>query len=215
MDQGLAAVPIEQVQILNDWDAIALRGSGSSSVAVRNLFVPAERVVSIQAAIHGRYASTFSRGDALYRVAFIPLLAIILVFPALGAARAALEIFLEKLPDRGIQYTWYENQAEATVTHLQVAEASAKIDAADCIVERAVNDLDRSAESNGEYMDPLSRARIRRDVGFASQLICEAVDVLVSASGGSLAFALNPMNRLWRDAQESPACTARSVPPRT
>ena len=91
-------------------------------------------------------------------MAFIPLLAIILVFPALGAARAALEIFLEKLPERGIQYTWYEKQAQATVTHLQMAEASAKIDAAECIVDRAVNDLDLNAESNGEYMD-LSAAR--------------------------------------------------------
>ena len=58
VDQGLAAIPIEQVQILNDWDTIGLRGSGSSSVAVRNLFVPAERVASIQAAITGRYASS-------------------------------------------------------------------------------------------------------------------------------------------------------------
>jgi 3-hydroxy-9,10-secoandrosta-1,3,5(10)-triene-9,17-dione monooxygenase len=43
-----------------------------------------------------------------------------LVFPALGAGRAALELFLEMLPNRGIKYTWYEKQAEATVTHLQV-----------------------------------------------------------------------------------------------
>jgi 3-hydroxy-9,10-secoandrosta-1,3,5(10)-triene-9,17-dione monooxygenase len=199
VDQGLAAIPIEQVQVLNDWETIGLRGSGSSSVAVHDLFVPAERVASINAAIEGRYASTHLREETLYRMAFIPLLAIILVFPALGAARAALEIFLEKLPERGIQYTWYEKQAEATVTHLQVAEASAKMDAAECIIERAVNDLDRNAETNRQYMDLLSRARIRRDVGFASQLICEAVDALVSASGGSLALAANPMNRLWRD----------------
>ena len=186
VDQGLAAVPIEQVQILNDWDAIALRGSGSSSVAVRNLFVPAERVVSIQAAIHGRYASTFSRGDALYRVAFIHFVSNHIGVSSARSGTCGAGDLLEKLPDRGIQYTWYENQAEATVTHLQVAEASAKIDAAGLTgtVERAVNDLDRSAESNGEYMDPLSRARIRRDVGFASQLICEAVDVLVCSLRG-------------------------------
>jgi len=199
VDQGLAAIPIEQIQILNDWDTIGLRGTGSSSVLVRDLFVPTERVASIQGAITGRYASTHLRHEPLYRVAFIPFLAIILVFPALGAARAALELFLEKLPERGIQYTWYEKQAEATVTHLQIAEASAKIDAAECIVDRAVNDLHLNAEANGEYMDLLSRARIRRDVGFASQLICEAMDILASASGGSLAFACNLMNRLWRD----------------
>jgi 3-hydroxy-9,10-secoandrosta-1,3,5(10)-triene-9,17-dione monooxygenase len=87
------------------------------------------------------------------------------------------------------------------VTHLQVSEASAKIDAAEMIVERAVNDLDRDAEDGQEYMDILRRARIRRDTGFSSQLIYEAVDLLASASGGSFANALNPINRLWRDAR--------------
>lgn len=199
VDQGLAAIPIEQVQVLDDWDTIGLRGTGSSGVSVQNVYVPAERIASVPAAIEGRYGSTHLRAESLYRVAFIPLLAIVLVFPALGAGRAALEIFLETLPNRGIQYTWYEKQAEATVTHLQVSEASAKIDAAECIVERAVNDLDRNAEEGREYMDLLSRARIRRDTGFSSQLIYEAVDLLASASGGSLASAFNQVNRVWRD----------------
>jgi alkylation response protein AidB-like acyl-CoA dehydrogenase len=201
VDQGLAAVPIEQVQILDDWDTIGLRGSGSSSVAVHNVFIPATRVASISEAIEGRYSSTHLRHEPLYRTAFIPFLAIVLVFPALGLGRAALEIFLEMLPGRGIKYTWYEKQAAAAVTHLQVAEASAKIDAAEIIVERAVNDLDQNAKGGGEYMDVLRRARIRRDTGFSSQLIYEAVDLLAGASGGSFAHSLNPINRIWRDAR--------------
>jgi 3-hydroxy-9,10-secoandrosta-1,3,5(10)-triene-9,17-dione monooxygenase len=201
VDDGLAAIPIEQVQILDDWDTIGLRGSGSSSVAVRDVFIPAECVASISDAIKGCYGPSHLRDEPLYRVAFIPFLAIVLVFPALGLGRAALEVFLEALPSRGIKYTWYEKQAEAAVTHLQVSEASAKIDAAEMIVERAVNDLDRNAEEGREYMDILRRARIRRDTGFSSQLIYEAVDLLASASGGSFANALNPINRLWRDAR--------------
>lgn len=200
-DQGLALLPIEQVEILDDWDTIGIRGSGSSSVSVKDVFVPDERVASVSAAIEGRYNSTHLRDEPLYRVAFVPFLAIILVFPALGAARAALETFLAQLPRRGIQYTWYEKQAEATVTHLQVGEASAKIDAAEAIVERAVNDLDRNAEDDLGYMDAMTRARIRRDTGYASKLIWEAVDLLASASGGSLASTANPFGRIWRDAR--------------
>jgi 3-hydroxy-9,10-secoandrosta-1,3,5(10)-triene-9,17-dione monooxygenase len=199
IDQGLAAIPIAQVNIFDDWDAIGLRGTGSSSVAVRNVFVPTERVASITAAIEGKYRVDRSCGESLYRAAFIPFLAIILAFPLLGVGHAALETFLKMLPNRSIKYTWYENQAEATVTHLQVSEASAKIDAAESIIDRAVDDLDRDAETGGQSMDILRRARIRRDTGFSSQLISEAVDLLVSASGGSFALATNQMNRLWRD----------------
>ncbi len=200
-DQGLALLPIEQVQILDDWDTIGIRGSGSSSVAVQDVFVPDERIASLPAAIEGRYNSPHLRDETLYRVAFIPMLAIILVFPALGVARAALETFLSQLPRRAIQYTWYDKQAEAPVTHLQVGEASAKIDAAELIVARAVDDLDRNAEANRDYMDLTTRARIRRDIGYASKLIWEAVDLLASASGGSLAGAANPYGRIWRDAR--------------
>jgi 3-hydroxy-9,10-secoandrosta-1,3,5(10)-triene-9,17-dione monooxygenase len=113
-------------------------------------------------------------------------------------AKAALELFLEKAPSRGIAYTWYEKQDEAAITHLQVAEVSAKIDAAELILRRSVEELEASAES-GTAMTRVQRARIWRDAGFASQLIWESVDRLAAASGGSFSTAANPMNRLWRD----------------
>jgi 3-hydroxy-9,10-secoandrosta-1,3,5(10)-triene-9,17-dione monooxygenase len=41
---AFALLPISDVQILDDWDTIGVRGSGSSSVAVRNVFVPDIRI---------------------------------------------------------------------------------------------------------------------------------------------------------------------------
>ena len=51
IDQGAALVRASDVQILGDWDVIALRGTGSSSVSVKNLFVPDERVASMSQAV--------------------------------------------------------------------------------------------------------------------------------------------------------------------
>lgn len=198
VDQGLAIVPTSQITILNDWNTIALRGSGSSSVTVKDVFVPDERIASLSAAIAGGYRDA---NEGIYKAAFIPMLAIILVFPALGIAKAAMDVFLEKLPNRGIQYTWYTKQNEAAVTHLQVGEASAKLDAARAVIEQAVDEIDRNAVAESVYMDVETRARIRRDVGYASQLIWEGVDLLATASGGSLAAEQNFFNRIWRDAR--------------
>jgi 3-hydroxy-9,10-secoandrosta-1,3,5(10)-triene-9,17-dione monooxygenase len=131
-------------------------------------------------------------------VALVPFLATKLVFPALGIAKAALELFLEKAPHRSIAYTWYEKQDEAAITHLQAGEASAKIDAAELMLRRSVDVLEAGAAS-GTRMALEQRARIRRDAGAASQLIWEAMDLLAEASGGSFVYAKNPMNRLWRD----------------
>ena len=69
------------------------------------------------------------------------------MFPALGMAKAALELFLEKAPHRGIVYTWYEKQDEAAITHLQAGEASAQIDAAELMLRRSVDVLEASAAS--------------------------------------------------------------------
>ena len=200
IDQGAALVRASDVEILGDWDVIALRGTGSSSVSVKNLFVPDERVASMSRAVQGDYQATHLAGEALYRVALVPMLALILTFPALGVASAALEVFLEQLPRRGIQYTWYTKQSEAPLTHLQVGEASAKFDAARAIIEKHARLMDESAES-GNYMAFLDRAKVRRDIGFAEKLIWEGVDLLATAAGGSLAATHNPFTKLWQDAR--------------
>ncbi len=200
IDSGSALIPVSQVTLLHDWDTIGLRGSGSTSVAVKDVFVPNERIALLSKTLQEDYASTHLRDEPLYRLALIPFLATKLVFPALGIAKAALELFLEKAPHRGIAYTWYEKQDEAAITHLQAGEASAKIDAAELMLRRSVDVLEASAAS-GTRMALEQRARIRRDAGVASQLIWEAMDLLAGASGGSFAYTKNPMNRLWRDAR--------------
>jgi 3-hydroxy-9,10-secoandrosta-1,3,5(10)-triene-9,17-dione monooxygenase len=198
IDRGTALIPISQVRLLHDWDTIGVRGSGSTSVAVKDAFVPNERIALLSKTRQEDYASTHLRDVPLYRLALVPFFATNLVFPALGIAKAALELFLEKAPHRGIPYTWYEKQDEAAITHLQAGEASAKIDAAELMLRRSVDVLEASAAS-GTRMALEQRARIRRDAGAASQLIWEAMDLLAGASGGSFAYTKNPMNRLWRD----------------
>jgi alkylation response protein AidB-like acyl-CoA dehydrogenase len=198
VDQGFALLPSEDVERLNDWYVIGMQGTGSTSVAVHNKFVPDRRITSMHQSTEGNYLSTNLRDEVEYRYAFVPFLAIVLIYPILGAARAMLELLLERLPSRGIQYTWYTKQAEATVTHLQVAEAAAKIDAAQLFLERASDDIDSWAR-RGEYMAYMSRARVRMDSGYAARLLYEAADIIIEASGGSFAAASNPLNHFWRD----------------
>jgi 3-hydroxy-9,10-secoandrosta-1,3,5(10)-triene-9,17-dione monooxygenase len=197
---AFAIIPIADVQILNDWDTIGVRGSGSSSVAVRDVFVPDIRVSRPDGARLGRYKSTQLEHEWLYRAAFTPLAQIIIAFPALGAGLAALDIFLAQLPRRAITASPYSKQAEAPVTHLQLGEASAKIDAARVIIAHAADEIERYAKA-ARVMEQMTQARIRRDTGFASRLIWEGIDILASACGGSFASVGHPLNRIWHDAR--------------
>lgn len=197
---AFAVIPIADVQILNDWDTIGVRGSGSSSAAVRDVFVPDIRVSRPDSARVGSYKSTQLEHEWLYRAAFTPLAQIIIAFPALGAGLAALDVFLAQLPRRAITASPYSKQAEAPVTHLQLGEASAKVDAARVIIAYAGDEIERYAKA-GRVMEQMTQARIRRDTGFASRLIWEGIDILASACGGSFASVGHPLNRIWHDAR--------------
>ena len=187
------------IKILNDWDTIGLRASGSSSVAVENIFIPNERIVPLKEAVEGNYQGGM-QDQALYRAAFMPLTAIVLSFPTLGLGMHMLEEILAKMPTRNIPYTAYTKSGEAPVTHLQLGEAAAKIESARLMLAGGCAEIEAWAEK-GETMPYMDRARMRLYTGNSDRMIWEAVDLLASAGGGSFARSSNLLNRIWQDAR--------------
>jgi 3-hydroxy-9,10-secoandrosta-1,3,5(10)-triene-9,17-dione monooxygenase len=193
---GIGLVPISDVNLLHDWNTSGIRGSGSTNVTMENVFIPHDRIVSLLACNEGMQPRAFP--DSLYRTAFAPVMAGILTFPVLGLGMHMLELFLETLPKRDIKLTFYTQQGEAPVTHLQLGEASAKIETARLIMENACREMDEWA-ATGEYMPQMQRARICRDTAFADRLVWEGVDLLGCAAGGSFSRQSNTLNRIWQD----------------
>lgn len=196
---GIALVPMKDVKLLHDWDPSGLRGSGSTNVAMENVFIPDERIVSLAACNAGTQPKAFP-GEASCHLAFGPLMVVVLAFPVLGLGLHMLEAFLGAVPKRDIKLTLYTRQGEAAATHLQVGEASARLDAARTVIEAACRDLEQWAERR-EIMPKTERARITRDTAFANQLAWQAIDLLASSAGGSWAWKSSEMNRVWQDAK--------------
>ena len=76
VDHGAALIPASQVVLLHDWDTIGLRGSGSTSVRVAEVFVPHERIALLGRARREDYASAHLADEPLYRFPFVPFFAI-------------------------------------------------------------------------------------------------------------------------------------------
>ena len=193
---GIALVPMKDVKLLNDWDTSGIRGSGSTNVSVENLFIPNDRIVPLVPVADGSQARAYD--GALARVAFMPLMANILAYPILGASLHMVENFMATLPKRAIQLTPYTQAGEAAATHLQIGEATAKIEAARLLIENGVILMDEWSQG-AEYMPVEIRAKIRRDTAFAERLLWEGVDLLGTVSGGSFSWSSNVGNRLWQD----------------
>jgi 3-hydroxy-9,10-secoandrosta-1,3,5(10)-triene-9,17-dione monooxygenase len=193
---ALALIPSNKVKILNDWNVTAMRGTGSSSVTVEDVFVPDEYIGSVSAAAEGMRTGT--DGTPSLRSAFNPIFLLTLAFPVLGMGYGALDIFLEQLKTRKIMYSRYDKQSDAPITHLQLAEASAKLDACRYLLRNAVFEVQEAANA-GVPMPRDDRARLKRDVGYSNRTVCEAIDILATASGASLGAISNSFASIWRD----------------
>lgn len=196
----MAAVPISDLEIVDDWYTAGLRGSGSVSTVAKDLFVPAERVLSLGAMLHEQYCSKQNSAAPIFRAPVLPTASASSVGTMIGLAKAAREDFFRRLPERHITYTTYAKQGEAPVTHIQVADATLKIDAAEFHAHRLAALID-AKNANGEPWTMEERARARVDMGRACQLVQQAVDVLRRASGGSSIYTSVPIQRVERDVQ--------------
>lgn len=194
-------IPISDLQIIDDWYTSGLRGSGSVTTIAQDLFVPAERVLPVGPVLAaGQHRSKLNANAPIFKALFMPTACTTVSAVALGLAKAARDAFFERLPGRKITYTSYENQSEAPLTHLEVAEAITKIDETGFHVARAAEMIDTKAPS-GDPWTLEERARSRLDLGGACQRAKEAVDILNSASGGSSIYRDVPIQRIQRDVE--------------
>jgi alkylation response protein AidB-like acyl-CoA dehydrogenase len=194
----MALVPMSELEIVDDWYTSGMSGSGSVSTVANNVFIPEERVLSLGAVLHEQYSSVLNADLPMYRAPLLGVAAATTVGPVIGLAKAAYETFIERLPGRKITYSFYENQQEAPITHLQVAEAALKIDQAEFHGFRVADHVDAKGLS-GEPWTVLERARARADVGAVCELGKQAIEILAGASGGSSVYRTVPIQRIARD----------------
>lgn len=194
----MGLVPLSDLQTVDDWYASGLKGSGSITTVAQDLFIPQERVVPLPAVLQGQPASPRSAELAMYRVPLLPVATASTVGTLLGLAKAAQEVFFERLPDRKITYTGYESQRAAPVTHLQVAEVAQKIDQAEFHAGRLADEVDVKAATGAPWKLE-ERARARADVGTVCELAQSAVETLAAASGGSSIYRDVPIQRIAND----------------
>ncbi|MEY9485719.1 alkylation response protein AidB-like acyl-CoA dehydrogenase [Streptomyces calvus] len=113
-------------------------------------------------------------------------------------ARGAFELFLDRLPGRGITYTNWTEQSQHPLTQVQVATAANKTAAAEALSTRWLDVLQRRADA-GEQPTAEEKAAVRGQTAFAVELCRQAVEVLFRASGGSVIQRSVDLQRFHRD----------------
>ncbi|WP_428967021.1 acyl-CoA dehydrogenase family protein [Micromonospora fluostatini] len=194
----MTMVPMSDMQLVDDWHTTGLRGTGSITTVAENVFLPAERVIPLGAALGPQTLSETNRDIPIYSTPATLVAAVSGVGLLAGLAKAAWDTFFDRLPDRKIIYTDYPSQAEAPLTHLRVGAAAHKIDQAMFHARRIGEVVDHKAFS-GEAWTVEERVRVRADQGEAARLAREVVDTFQMASGGTSIYSDVPIQRIARD----------------
>lgn len=186
-----------EASVIDDWHVAGLRGTGSRSFELRDVFVPRHRAVFVRTAHEGTAPGLAVHRQAFYRLPWYPLF--ISVFPAigLGAALAMLEGFRSHIGARVDGFSGAPFSAQAGAA-LRMADAAARIDAARLLFRRDVAALDRAASEERALL-PGEFERIMYDAPFVMDACSRAALELFRGSGGSALRESHPLQRYFRD----------------
>ena len=173
------------------WHVIGLRGTGSDSYAVTDLFVPEKYTVLREATLKPRQPGllyAFSSSN-IYASGFAGV--------ALGIARSALDAFVElardKIP-RGAKRTLRDNN----VIQAQVSQSEARLGAARAFLLSSLDEIWRDVGGSGRLTTD-HNTTIRLASTWAIHQAREVVDTAYHAAGATAIFESNPFERRFRD----------------
>lgn len=190
-DHRMMFFPRAEVELIDSWDAVGMRGTGSGDMAVSGVRVPRERSVSF-------LTDDPREPGALYRFPPFGLLALGIAAVAAGNARAALDDLVALATAKKPAGSG-RTLAERATVQAAYAQADASLEAARALVHADIA-AGWALATAGTALDVAARARLRRA---ATYLVRTAADVTRTAydlAGGSAVYASHPLQRRFRDA---------------
>ena len=195
-------LPIDDCEIVDNWFVCGLAGTGSKDIVVSDVFVPAHRILLFADARSGTAPGANHHRNPLYRMPLLIHGASMLASTAVGAARGALDAYLEMTRTRKTRGALAGGQlamAEFATIQLRFAEAAAAVESAELILLTDMRNMTQKLYA-GEEITVADRIRCRRNQAWVTKLAVQAVEGLNASTGGYGLHLSNPVQRAWRDA---------------
>jgi alkylation response protein AidB-like acyl-CoA dehydrogenase len=183
-------VPAEQATLIDTWHVSGLRGTGSFSFSLSDVFVPGERC------IHVSPSARCERGP-LYQFSSSGVFGPTFGGVALGVAAATLDAFLEfagsKTP-RGA----HASLRDSPTVQARVAQATARLGAARAYLYQTLHEVWSGLLATG-HLDLQARVAQRLAATHATHQSLRVVDEVYSMAGSNAIFVEQPFERRFRD----------------
>lgn len=198
VDWRLCMVPKGEYEIIDTWYAMGMAGTGSKDIAVKELFVPERRALSLPSTRggYGHPGAAINRG-ALFGIPIIGAAGIPLSPASIGAAEGAYEHFIAAMGKRMGTYTGAK-VADFQAVQIKLARARVLIDSGRALSRNASIAL-QEISARGEVPDLATKLRWRAQSAFAVNQAREAVETLWSCYGAQGIYTRDPLQRYLRD----------------
>lgn len=182
-------VPKTAVRLIDTWDVVGLRGTGSFSYEIDDLFVPESHTFDP--------ATRPCEDGPLYCVPPMLYFAAGFATVALGAARAALDAAID-LSKTKVEMLEDHTLQDRSTTQRTIGQAEAIWGAAKSYLREATSAMWDGACQNGVLT---SEERIRMRLAGTHGIRCasEVVDLAYALGGAGSIFAQSPIQRRFRD----------------
>ncbi len=188
-------LPASDYRIDDDWFAVGLAGTGSSTVVLDNVFVPSHRKLLNRDMNEGKAPGARVNTFPLYRMPLFGYLQLVLASVPVGVAAGMVDDFKTLLraksggpaPVAGID-----------LLYARLADAAAGSHAAILLVREAVRRVMKKLTDGGK-LDDADAGLAMRDSGYALKLAKLAATQIFEATGAHGLFLSNPIQRGYRD----------------
>ena len=182
----------EKVQVLDTWETTAMRGTGSNTVVVQDVFVPEAFSVRHADLREGTTPGAAINTNPMYSLPWVTVVPLIYLSTMLGTVQVAYEAMVEALNSKrspnGLR------TADSEEVQLQVSFAGARIDAAQVLLHRLADRADAARTYTVK-----DRAMATRDASFATSQLVEAIDEVLAISGTGGFGDTSVIGQSWSD----------------
>lgn len=194
---ALALLPAADIVVEDVWHTAGMRATGSNDVVISDAWVPQHRLVTVVDIYSGTAPGAALHDSSAYRWPMVPALALVAAMPALGAAERVADLFAKRLGERVMAYSGAA-QKNQPAAQIRLGDARVRLRALHGLFDNTVSGIQDAVDAR-ERISRSMRADAR---AAAAHIVHESRAViadLLEASGASVHFLTNPMQRAKRD----------------
>jgi len=180
----------EDCEILDTWDSLGMRGTGSNHYTVNDVFVPVDRTFSV-------FTAPPQVSGPLYKLGVLPMFAMSVTSVLPGIARAAIDSFVEMAKAKTPTFSQNGLGTRPTI-HAEVARVEAIVQSARAYLYEVAEEMMASVKA-GEQVSEATEVRRRLACSNVGTACIEAVDRLFALAGATPIYTGHRLERCLRD----------------